>query len=78
MKTINSKKWYRPREVAELGLIVNSTGGNNVESNYNFILNLIKTGKLRAKDYSSGSKMHYWLVPEDEIERYHQTLTKVV
>lgn len=77
MKKIQGKKWYRPREIAVLGLIKNSTGGDNVDSNYAYILKLIKTGRLRAKDYSMGDKMSYWLVPEDEIARYHDTVTKV-
>ena len=73
-KILHSKVWYRPREIARLGLIKNSTGGDNEESNYNYILGLIKSGRLRAKDYSRGSKMHYWLVSEDEIARYHNEL----
>lgn len=73
MKTLYGKTWYRPREIARQGLIKNSTGGENEESNYNFILNLIRTNKLKAKDYGSGSTP-YWLVSEDEIERYHNTV----
>ncbi len=74
----HSKKWYRPMEIAKLGLIKNSTGGDNVNSNYVYILKLIKTGRVRAKNYSAGkTDMVYWLVPEDEIERYHQTVTKL-
>lgn len=68
------KKWLRPREIAKLGLIKNSTGGDNVESNYNFILKLIKTGKLKARDYSHAEKPYY-LVSEDEIKRYHKELS---
>lgn len=71
MKTLHGKTWYRPREIARQGLIKNSTGGDNEESNYNYILNLIKSGRLKAKDYSTGTKMHYWLVSADEIGRYH-------
>lgn len=75
MRTIEGKKWYRPREIARLGLIRNSTGGDNENSNYDFILSLIRSGRLGAKDYSMGSKMRLWLVPEDEITRYHNTLS---
>lgn len=77
MKTIYGKRWYRPREIAKLGLIKNSTGGEKENSNYAFILGLIKTGRLRAKDYSKGRKTSFWLVPEDEIQRYHDTVTKL-
>jgi hypothetical protein len=62
---------HRPRDIARLGLIKNSTGGNNEDSNYFFILNLIKTGRLKARNYGSKSRS-YWLVSEDEIERYKQ------
>ena len=74
MRILYGKQWYRPREIAELGLILNSRG----KSDYNFILELIKSGRLRAKNYSTGKVRQYWLVPEDEIERYHDTVTKVV
>ncbi len=77
MQQIEGKRWYKPREIAKLRLIVNSTNGDNENSNYAFVLKLIKTGKLHAKDYSAGSGMRLWLVPEEEIERYHQTLTRV-
>lgn len=72
MKTLHGKTWYRPRDIARLGLIKNSTGGDNEESNYNFILGLIKSGRLAAKNYGQG-KVRYWLVSEDEIARYHNT-----
>lgn len=77
MKEIANKKYYRPREIARLGLIKNSTGGDNEASNYIFILNLIKSGKLGAKNYSTGTKLNYWLVPESEVERYHKELSEV-
>lgn len=66
-----NRKYYKPREIARLGLITNSTGGHNVESNYNFILKLIKSGKLKAKNYSVGPTP-YWLVSIDEINRWNQ------
>lgn len=78
MTVSKGQKWYRPREVARLGLIKNSTGGDNELSNYYFILGLIKSGKLRAKNYAKGpAGKAYWLIPESEIERYHDTVTKL-
>lgn len=74
MKKFYGKTWYRPMEIAKQGLIVNSKGDRStVSGNYNFVLELIKTGRLRAKNYAKGDKP-YWLVPESEIERYHKTL----
>lgn len=77
MRVIYGQRWYRPREIAQLKLIVNTVGGENEQSNYNYILNLIRTGRLRAKDYSAGTKMRLWLVPESEIKRYHDSVTKL-
>lgn len=77
MKTRYNRTWYRPREIARLGLIKNSVNSDNEYSNYLYILGLIRSGRLRAKNYSKGSKMNYWLVPEDEIARYHDTVTKI-
>ena len=66
-----TKKWYKPREIARLGLIKNSVNSDNEDSNRHFILNLIKSGKLKAKNYGSNPDHPYFLVSEEEIERYH-------
>lgn len=78
MKRIYGRDWYTPMQIAELGLIQNSKGDKaTVKGNYNFILELIKAGRLRAKNYSVGKQRSNWLVPEDEIARYHDTITKI-
>jgi hypothetical protein len=68
-------------EIAKLGLIRNSSShgnlNNSVNSHYAFILMLIKTDRLHAKNYSNGKKPYY-LVPESEIARYHETVTEVM
>lgn len=74
MKKLYNQRWYRPMEITKLGLILNSQG----KPDYPFVLKLIKSGRLKAKDYSVSPRTHYWLVPESEIERYHNTITKVV
>lgn len=79
MKTLYNKKWYKPMEIAKLGLIQSSKGDNGtVLGHYNYVLELIKSGRLRAKNYSNGKVRQNWLVPEDEIARYHETVTRVV
>lgn len=70
MRIIYGKKWYRPSEIARLGLIKNFKGGDKYGSNYNFILAQIRAGKLEAKNYSIGTKMNSWLVSEEAIEKY--------
>jgi hypothetical protein len=72
MITIRDKKFYKPREIAKLGLIQNSSGSNNEVSNYNFILQLIKSGQLVGRNYSTSEKIKYWLVSEEEIDKYNQ------
>lgn len=77
MKLILGKKWYRPTEIADKGLIQNSRGdASTPRGNYNFILELIKSGQLKANNYSAGVKAYY-LVCEDEIERYHKEISGV-
>lgn len=72
MKMLYGKVFYRPREIAERGLITNSKGGDaTIDSNYTYVLSLIRDGKLKAKNYSRGKKLNYYLVPEDEIERFN-------
>lgn len=73
---MQSRKWYKPREIARLGLIKNSMGSESEASNYDYVLMLIQTGRLRAKNYAKGSVARY-LVPEDEIQRYHDTVTRI-
>lgn len=76
-RTYSKKTWYTPRQIAQLRLIQNSKGERSTEaSNYNYVLELIRTGRLRAKNYANG-KRPFWMVPEDEIARYHDTVTKV-
>lgn len=70
--TVKTEKWYKPRDIARLGLIKNSKGEDNESRNYFFILSLIKSGKLKAKNYGSGSRA-YFLVAESEIQQYHQS-----
>lgn len=69
MRTLYGKTYYSPREIARDGLITNSTGGNNENSNYDYILWLIKDGQLKAKNYGRASQPR-WLIAADEIERY--------
>lgn len=77
MKQFRGQNWYTPREIARLGLIKNSRGGDKLSSNHYFVLKLIHSGQLRAKNYSIGTKRKFWIVPASEIKRYHETLTKV-
>lgn len=75
MKTIETKNWYTPMEIAKLGLIKNSRGdAGTVSGNYNYVLGLIKSDRLKAKNYSTGKKLAYYLVSEDEIKKYHQVV----
>lgn len=77
-RVMYDKKWFTPMEIAKLGLIKNSKGDRSTLSgNYNYVLELIKSGRLRAKNYSRGKVRQNWLVPEDEIARYHDTVTRV-
>lgn len=65
-----TKQWYRPREIAKLRLITNSVDSEKESSNYDFILELIKRGELKARNYSKSDYRPYWLVSAKEIERY--------
>lgn len=78
MKVLYGKKWFRPREIAKLGLIKNSVGSDNEDSNRKYILKLIKSGKLLAKDYSATGAQPYWLVSQEEIDRYHKTVDNLI
>lgn len=70
---MTNNKLYKPRDIAKLGLIRNSKQSDKENSNYFFILNLIKRGQLKAKNYGTKSRP-YWLVTDTEIERYQQEM----
>ncbi len=65
------KKWYRPREIARLRLITNSVDSDKELSNYDFILELIKAGRLKARQYGKNPAYPYYLISAKEIERYN-------
>jgi hypothetical protein len=67
-----TKQWYRPREIAKLRLITNSVDSDKEASNYDFILELIKRGELKARNYSKSDYRPYWLVSAKEIKAYHE------
>lgn len=67
---MTEQTYLRPKEIAKRGLIRNGTGGDNVDANYVYILRVIKAGKLKAKDYGTGSRP-YWKVSMAEIKRYN-------
>lgn len=82
MKILYGKVYYRPREIAERGLITNSKGeAGTVESNYTYILDLIRTGDLKAINVARGrrstNKNPHYMVPEDEIERFNKEMAEV-
>lgn len=78
MRTLYGQKWYTPMDIAKLGLIKNSKGDSStIAGNYNFVLEMINSGQLRAKNYSTGKKLARWLVPEEAVKKYHDTITKV-
>ena len=78
MKELYSQKWYTPGEVARLRLIQNRQGDKSTfAGNYAYIMRLINSGTIKARDYSRGPIRSNWLIPESEIARYHQTVNKM-
>lgn len=67
-------RWYRPREVAKKRLITSTTGSKNENSNYFFILRLIKTGQLKAVRYGNGTQNKYLLISDEAIKTYYRRL----
>jgi len=64
------KNWYRPKEIAQNGWIKNTLNSDKMLSNYDWILDEIKRGNLKAKNYGKNPKYPYYLVSAAEIERY--------
>lgn len=70
------KEWYRPREIAQLRMITNSLDSDKESANYDYILEEIKRGELKARNYSKSEYRPYWLVSAKEIERYRNSHAK--
>lgn len=73
---MDNNRWYKPREIATLGLIKSSGRGDSVGGNYAHIMKLIKSGKLKSKNYCTTGKQYY-LVKGREISRYQNSYDKV-
>lgn len=73
MVTINGTTYYKPREIAEQSLIVNSKG----KADYGYVLRLVKTGKLKAKIFNEDSQIPYYLVPASEVQKYNNKFTAI-
>lgn len=63
-------KFLRPSDIAKKGLIKNSLNSTSWLQNYQFILNEIAAGNLKARTYGKGTKRKSYLVSEDEVKRY--------
>jgi hypothetical protein len=62
---IIDNKLYKPRDIAEQALILNTKG----KQDYWYILHLIRKGVLKAIDKGTGKTSHY-MVNGTEIKRY--------
>lgn len=70
MNTIDENRWYKTKEVARENWI-QKPGVNLFSAKYNYILNLIKDGKLIAKNFGRG-KIEYFGIKGSEIKRFIQ------
>ena len=68
------KEWLKPSEIAERNLILNSKG----KGDYRYILRLIKSGKLPARNWAEQGEKPYWLVSYFEIMKYNEMLRQGV
>ena len=66
---IDPTKEYKPSEIAENGWILNTKG----KKDYLYVLNLIKGGKLRAKNHATLGQTKYFKVLGSDILTYKNT-----
>ena len=67
---IEPKTEYKPREIANNGWIKNSKGN----SDYYYIIKLIKAGQLRARNYCLTGNSDWWLVKGQDIINYLEAI----
>ena len=63
------KQFYKPSEIAKLGLIKNSVG----KGDYRFVLRLITRGDLVAEKWNVSGDKPYYVVSHDEIDRFNES-----
>lgn len=67
MITLNGVDYYSPKEIVKEKLIVNRKGVGD----YGFTLRLIKQGKIKAEVFNEDSKIPYYMVSKDEVDKYN-------
>lgn len=73
------QEWFKPKAIAEQGLILDSNGNKS----YRHVVRLIKNGKLKARVWArqsigDGKEKEYYSVHIDEIHRYNEELLKQI
>lgn len=66
MIELNGIKYLTPKEIATEKIITNRKDN----SDYGFVLRLIKNNVLKAQIFNEDSKIPYYLVAEAEIAKY--------
>lgn len=66
------KRYFSPREISDQALITNSKG----KGDYNYVLNLIKEGRIPAVIVNEGKQVPYYMVAEDAIKDFNDTRFK--
>jgi hypothetical protein len=64
---IDPNREYRPMEIVNLGFIKNTKGSGGYGA-YNFVLNLIRAGKIKARNVGMGKVPHFMVKGEDIIK----------
>lgn len=70
---IEPDKWYKPSEISEMGLILNTQG----EKSKQYVLRLIRKGLLSWKNYATGETQRaFYKVSGKEIIRFREERDK--
>ena len=67
---LDKNPWLKPSDIAKRSLIRNSVG----KGDYRYVIRLIKSNKLKARNWAMTGDKPYWLVHTDEITRYNKEL----
>lgn len=74
IEQIDPTKWYKPSEVASLGLIENSKGVRDKQ----YVRILIRRGLLAWRNYAMGEKgRNYYLIQGSEIIKFRNERDQV-
>lgn len=71
------ENWYKPRDIARLGLIKSPGRASTESGHYRFIMRQINAGRIKVINYAGPDSPPRYMVSETEIRQFNRQAKKV-